>query len=264
MCLVGVALGVSERFPLVIAANRDEFLARPTAALDWWRPGVGEGSDPILGGRDLKGGGTWLGVSAAGRIALVTNVREAEDVAPDAPSRGEIVERWLRRDTTFDSLATHVASAGFAGVNVLAFDNAGATVEHFSNRGEPRTSVVTGIHGLSNASIDTPWPKVRALKDRVRAAVNEASTADALALALFDALANDAVAPDDTLPSTGVGVAMERSLSPAFIKLPEIEYGTRSSTVVIRAGDTLSVYERTHGKVVADRRVILPRWPTAE
>lgn len=262
MCLVGVAFQVSERFPLVIAANRDEFLARPTATLDWWTPEVGEGNAPILGGRDLKGGGTWLGVSAAGRIALVTNVREPEDVLPKSPSRGEIVERWLRPDATFDSLAKHVATAGFAGVNVLAFDGAGTAIEHLSNRGAPRATLAPGVHGLSNASIDTAWPKVTALKARVSAAMHVADSADALALALFDALASDAVAPDDALPSTGVGLAMERSLSPAFIELPEIGYGTRSSTIVIRAGETLSVYERTHGEVVADRRVILPRWPS--
>ncbi|MBX3232156.1 MAG: NRDE family protein [Labilithrix sp.] len=262
MCLVGLALGVSERFPLVIAANRDEFYARPTAPLDWWTPEVGEGNAPILGGRDLQGGGTWLGVSAAGRIALVTNVRDpSEVVAPAAPSRGEIVERWLRADTTFDALERHVTGAGFAGVNVLAFDRGGAEVVHLSNHGVARTTVGPGLHGLSNASIDTPWPKVTALTERIAPALRGAGAADELAIALFAALADDVAAPDPSLPSTGVGVEMERSLSPAFIRMPEMGYGTRTSTVVVREGASLTVYERTHGAVVVDRRVVLARWP---
>lgn len=252
MCLVGLALGASERFPLVIAANRDEFLARPTAPLDWWP----KDHEAILGGRDLKAGGTWLGVAKTGRIALVTNVRAPEDTPPGAPSRGEIVSHWLTNNPTFDAMEAHVTGEGFAGVNVLVFE--GKHVEHLSNRGTPRTRLERGIHGLSNASIDTPWPKVVALKERIDAAL-AAPDVDSLASTLLDALAHTDKATDECLPHTGVGIEMERNLSPAFIALPELGYGTRSSTIVIREGNKLFVTERTYSgvKEQRDRRVIV-------
>lgn len=256
MCLVGIALEASDRFPLVIAANRDEFYARPTAPLAWW--------EEILGGRDLEGGGTWLGASAS-RLALVTNVRTHEDVSPDAPSRGEIVQYWLKGSPDFDALEAHVTKSGFAGVNVLAFG--GGLFEHVSNHGRPRTRLEKGIHALSNATLDTPWPKAEKLKARLAAALAHAASADDLAAALFDALADEEVAPDDRLPDTGVGIEMERNLSPAFIRLPQLGYGTRSSTVVIREGRALTLYERTHGlerngstAMANDRRVTIRDW----
>lgn len=251
MCLVGVALGASERFPLVIAANRDEFLARPTAPLDWWP----KGPAAILGGRDLKAGGTWLGVSKTGRIALVTNVRELGDTPPGAPSRGEIAAHWLTEHPSFDEMEKHVTGEGFAGVNVLVFE--GKHVEHLSNRGPARTRLERGIHGLSNASLDTPWPKVVALKEKIDAAL-AAPDVGSLTSALLDALASREAAPDDSLPHTGVGIEMERSLSPAFIALPQMGYGTRSSTVIVREGTKLHVTERTYDpKEQRDRRAIV-------
>ncbi|MFO0741644.1 MAG: NRDE family protein [Labilithrix sp.] len=248
MCLVGIALGVSERFPLVIAANRDELYARPTAPLDWW--------DGVLGGRDLEGGGTWLGANAKGWLALVTNVRAPEHVAADAPSRGEIVPIWLAGDGDFDALERHVTRSGFAGVNVLAL--AKGQMEHVSNHGRPRTKLEVGIHALSNASIDSPWPKAEKLKSRLASALDSIATQDELVGELWRALADEAVAPDDQLPETGVGLEMERRLSPAFIRLPELGYGTRSSTIVIAEGRTLTLHERTHG--LGDRRVRIDAW----
>lgn len=252
MCLVGVALNVSERFPLVIAANRDEFYARPTAALDWW--------DGILGGRDLKGGGTWLGATRSGRLALVTNVRVPEHVAPDAPSRGEIVRYWLNGTNDFDALEAHVTKSGFAGVNVLAYER--NRMEHVSNHGRPRTKLENGVHALSNATLDSPWPKAEELRARMRTLVETAGSAssDELAAALWDALADETVAPDDRLPETGVGIEMERKLSPAFLRLPELGYGTRSSTIAIAEGRTLTLFERTHGPGGGERRVVIDAW----
>ena len=253
MCLVGVALDASSQFPLVIAANRDEFYARPTAPLDWW--------DGIVGGRDLKGGGTWLGATKAGRLALVTNVRAPEHIAPDAPSRGEIVQYWLNGTKDFDALEAHVTKSGFAGVNVLAYE--AGRIEHVSNHGRSRTKLENGIHALSNATIDSPWPKAETLKSRMAKLVASSEDAERLAIALWDALADTAIAPDDQLPDTGVGIEMERKLSPAFIRLPELGYGTRSSTVVIAStteGRTLTLFERTHGPGGGDRRVVIDAW----
>jgi uncharacterized protein with NRDE domain len=246
MCLVGVAWHASDRFPLVIAANRDEFYARRAAPLDWW--------EGILAGRDLKAGGTWLGATST-RIGLVTNVRVPEHVEPDAPSRGEIVQHWLSGKPDFDALETYVTKAGFAGVNMLAFE--GGVAEHFSNHGRARTRLGAGIHALSNATLDSPWPKAENLKARLRAALS-ATDQDALVTALFDALADSTIAPDDQLPDTGVGIEMERRLSPAFIRLTDLGYGTRSSTLAIAEGRTLTLHERTYGlQGNEDRRVTI-------
>ena len=249
MCLVGVALNASKRFPLVIAANRDEFYARPTAPLDWW--------DGILGGRDLKAGGTWLG-SKAGRLALVTNVRTPEHTAPNAPSRGELVQYWLNRKPDFDAFARHITDSGFAGVNVLALER--DAMVHFSNHGRPRTKLEDGIHALSNATLDSPWPKAEKLKRELASALQADDEEEALVQKLWTALADEEVAPDDALPNTGVGIEMERKLSPAFIRLPELGYGTRCSTLVIAKGRTLTLYERTHGPGGADRAVTIEAW----
>lgn len=249
MCLVGISISDDR---LVIAANRDEVFSRPAAPLDWW------GEPPILAGRDLKGGGTWLGVTSS-RIGLVTNVREQVPVAPDAPSRGEIVRYWLG-GASLDALEGHVVDSGFAGVNVLAFDLARGEYAHFSNRGRARTMLSAGIHGLSNATIDTPWPKVVALD----AAVSHASSSDEL----FAALADDRLAVDG-LPSTGVPPEIERRLSAAFIRMPDLGYGTRCSSVIMLSGDDLSFTERTfdqNGVAIGDRHFSLkaerPRPPT--
>jgi len=253
VCLVGLALGASNRFPLVIAANRDEFLARPTAPLDWW--------ENILGGRDLQAGGTWLGLARRSRLALVTNVRVPEKPKVDAPSRGEIVQYWLGddgpRQPSFDELSAHVLESGFAGVNVIAIERDVAM--HVSNHQRPVTMLEAGIHGLSNASIDTPWPKVEKLKAEMSSALKRES-ADAVSEALFLALADETRAPDDGLPSTGVGIEMERNLSPAFIRLPQLGYGTRSSTIVVREGSKVTVFERTYGSEGRDRKLVIEDW----
>lgn len=252
MCLVGIALAASSRFPLVIAANRDEVFAREAAPLDWWR------DEGILAGRDLLGGGTWLGVSPAGRIALVTNVREQTPTPVNAPSRGEIVRYWLKGDVDPEDLERHVLS-GFAGVNVLAFDLPRGVQVHVSNRGRSLTTLEGGVHGLSNATIDTPWPKVRALEGRVEAAL-QASDRERLVHALFAALADDRLA-ESGLPSTGVPPEIERRLSAAFIRMPELGYGTRCSSVLVREADTLHFVERTFdpsGTAVGDRTFSIP------
>jgi uncharacterized protein with NRDE domain len=191
-------------------------------------------------------------------LALVTNVRAPDHVGPDAPSRGEIVQYWLKGNEDFEALEAHVTKSGFAGVNVIALES--AQMEHVSNHGRARTKLEDGIHALSNATIDSPWPKAEALKSRMKKALESTVDSDALAAALWNALADETIAPDDQLPDTGVGLEMERRLSPAFIRMPELGYGTRSSTIVIAAGPALTLYERTHGPGGGDRRVTIDAW----
>jgi uncharacterized protein with NRDE domain len=265
MCLVAFAFEASARFPMVLVANRDEFFARPTAALDWWV--AGPGAQPILSGRDLLGGGTWLGLNPAGRLALLTNVRDPALNDPAAPTRGSLVPTWLDGMSS-DALRTRSVAAGHNGFNLLAIDFTTGERMHVSNRESRCTALSTGIHGLSNAGLDTPWPKVVALKSALGDAVRHAGSALELANRLFEALTDDRPAPDDALPATGVSLEWERHLSSAFILTPDRRYGTRSSTVVITeaSGDGLTthVLERTHepqGRNARLRQCTLVDWP---
>lgn len=268
MCLVGLAIDASRRFPFVVAANRDEYFDRPAARLGWWQPAPDV--PEILAGRDLKAGGTWMGLTAAGRFALVTNVRNPKDIDPLAPSRGEIVPLWLRGDLSMDRFWMQVGLSGYNGFNVVAADFSEGDCFWGSNRARFPQRLERGVYGLSNALLDTPWPKVERLKQRLRGALREADTADGLADALFAALGDRTVIADEFLPSTGVSPDWERWLSPAFIRTPDGRYGTRASTVIIteRVGRRLvtHVIERTFSSargpgVALLRRSQLKAWP---
>lgn len=224
MCLVAVALDAHPRYALAIAANRDEFHARDARPAHWW-------SEGWLAGRDLAAGGTWFGVRPDGRWALVTNVREPGRKDADARSRGGLVTGALAAGSLDGFVATLEAEgARYNGYNLLAGDVGGA--RWTSNRGgEPRT-IVSGVSALSNAALDTPWPKVR----RLSAALgNWAAGGDDRLDPLFDALADRELAPDGELPSTGVPLDWERRLSAPFIVGDG--YGTRCSTVLVVARD---------------------------
>ena len=106
MCLIAFAINASARWPLVIASNRDEFLDRPTLPLNDWKTASDQ---RILSGRDLRAGGTWLGATPDGRVAFVTNVRQAQPQAA-ARSRGELVTRWLESRLDGASFAAALAT----------------------------------------------------------------------------------------------------------------------------------------------------------
>jgi uncharacterized protein with NRDE domain len=266
MCLVALAIDQSRRFPLVLAANRDEFFKRPAARMGWWSPGPG--LPDILGGRDLEAGGTWLGLTTQGRMALVTNVRNPEQNDPGAPSRGDIVPSWLAGDLSSDRFWMRTALAGHNGFNLIAADFRQGECFWASNRDAHPTRLERGVYGLSNASLDTPWPKVTALKERMHAAIESADATDALASLLFDALADKQAAPDAQLPSTGVPREWEKLLSSAFIRSPDLAYGTRCSTIIVteRVNKKLvtHVFERTFNPtpgMALLRKSVLKDWP---
>ncbi|MBK9115390.1 MAG: NRDE family protein [Betaproteobacteria bacterium] len=230
MCLAVVALDAHPAYSLVIAANRDEYHDRPAAPAAW---GDAPPFADILAGRDLKAGGTWLGVRRDGRWALVTNVREGGRNDPTARSRGDLVPRVLNAGDAPAATVAGIAGAqdGYNGYNLLAGDVADA---HWaSNRGSGARRLGVGVHGLSNALLDTPWPKLVRTLRAVRA---WAARADADTAALFAALGDRARAADAELPDTGVTRDWERLLSSPFIVGDR--YGTRCSTVltVDRAG----------------------------
>lgn len=227
MCLALLALAAHPRFPLVLAANRDEFHARPTAPASWWKGG-------FLAGRDLSAGGTWLGVRRDGRFALLTNIREPHRHNPAAPSRGSLVTAVLHGNgEPVETMRSVIGDAtGHNGFNLLAGSHHGAAWG--SNRIAGTIQLGAGVHGLSNAQLDTPWPKV----DRTRAAVTSwAARGDDGFDALWVALADRALAADVELPKTGVGLDWERILSAPFIV--SATYGTRCSTIfaIDREGD---------------------------
>ena len=266
MCLVALAIDQNRRFPLVVATNRDEFFLRPAARLAWWAP-PGGGPD-VLSGRDLESGGTWLGLTAQGRLALLTNVRDPSRVEADAPSRGRIVPEWLTARETAGQFWMRTALSGHNGFNLIAADFRRGECFWASNMAPYPLRLERGVYGLSNAGLDTPWPKVQQLKARLRESIAAAETVDALAAQLFAALADREPAADDALPRTGVRMELERQLSPAFIRSPDQSYGTRCSTLIIteRAGrhPVTHVLERSFsatGGVALLRRSTLRNWP---
>jgi len=266
MCLVALAIDQSRRFPLVVAANRDEYFKRPSARLAWWSPGPGR--PDILGGRDLEAGGTWLGLTAAGRLAFVTNVRDPSRQDAQAPSRGEIVPNWLSGELQTDRFWMRTALAGYNGFNLVAADfQRGECFWASSHQAHP-VRLERGLYGLSNGVLDAPWPKVELLKARLGAALKTADEVDALCARLFEALGDRTLADDAHLPATGVSPAWEKLLSAAFIRTPDGSYGTRSSTLVIaeRVNKRLvtHVLERTYsgtGGIALLRRSVLKDWP---
>jgi uncharacterized protein with NRDE domain len=230
MCLAIVALDAHPRYRLVVAANRDEFHARAASPAAW-------GSDAtfmnILAGRDLEAGGTWLGVRRDGRFALVTNVREGRTHDPAARSRGELVPRVLNAPAPVERALRDVADTQnrYNGFNLIVGDGAG--VFWMSNRSADARRFTDGIHGLSNALIDTPWPKLSRTIGHVQ---RWAANGDTDTAPLFAALADREPAPDAQLPATGIAIERERLLSAPFIVSDR--YGTRCSTVftIDRAG----------------------------
>jgi uncharacterized protein with NRDE domain len=251
MCLAAWAIGQHPRWPWLLLSNRDEFADRPTAPLAWWQPG--QGVSPVLSGRDLSAGGTWLGLNAAGRLALVTNVREPGRVEAGTPSRGELVLQALHTPhVDADWLATS-AAVPRNGFNLMVAELAGVQAGWVSNRAGAPRQLGVGHHGLSNAALDTPWPKLRRLGERLQQALQASTDREALLDSAFAALADRQPAPDAQLPDTGIGLQRERQLSPAFIHIPAAAaggraYGTRCSTVVLaeQQGDTrlITVVER--------------------
>lgn len=224
MCLILCGYETHPRYRLVIAANRDEFRARPTAPASWWDDAPG-----LLAGRDLEKGGTWLGLTRRGRFAAVTNYREPAVERADAPSRGSLVRDFLESRGEVESYLAGLMSAGaqYNGYNLLIAD--GGRLAYHSNRGGEPMLLAPGIYGISNHLLDTPWPKV--LRGKARFAGLLERHDDSLPTdELFTLLADSTPAPDEELPETGLPIELERMVSPIFTVGEE--YGTRCSTVV--------------------------------
>lgn len=239
MCLIAFAWNAHPDFRLIVGANRDEWHDRPAAPAAWWndRP-------HILAGRDLKAGGTWMGVTRNGRFAAVTNFRDPGDKKSTARSRGELVTDFLASDATPEKFlsATKLRSHEYTGFNLIVGDT--ASLVYFSSvRGEVEI-LPPGVYALSNHTLNEPWPKVKAAKSALEAALGVEVPQKALQMAVYDFLSDTVTPPDRVLPDTGVGVAWERVLAPALIVTPT--YGTRASTILsVGNSDEVSFVEHT-------------------
>ena len=240
MCLIAVAWQTHADFPLALAANRDEFHNRPAAAADWW-----DTQHEVFGGRDLLQGGSWLALSRHGRLAAVTNVRRMIPPNPASPSRGTLVADFVRGGMSAEEFAASLAphAEGYSGFNLLLHD--GRQLRFCTNEPEfTSVALQPGIHVVSNASLDTPWPKSLRLQRAMQAFVNQRVASRNL---LFSALADSEAATDNDLPNTGVGLEIERFLSPPFIRGDQ--YGTRASSVITISGEGHAEFaERRFGK----------------
>jgi len=221
MCLILIAWRGAAKYPCVVAANRDELHSRPASPAHWW-----PSCPPILAGRDLLAGGTWLGMTRTGRFAALTNYRDPEQRRPGTPSRGTLVASILMSGDSLEQSLEHLrgVSADYNGFSLLFSDGERLAI-YESARGSGRV-LGPGIYGLSNHLLDTPWPKVQTAKSRLSSALAHLDTTDAVLALLRD----EAPAPDDQLPRTGVSLEWERLLSSAFVRAGD--YGTRCSTII--------------------------------
>ena len=234
MCLIIVGWRVHPDYPLVVAANRDEFYARPTAPLSRW-PDAPE----IMGGLDLEAGGTWLGISEAGRFAAITNVREPGMAAGDL-SRGALTRNFLQSCLSALDYASTIDGRRYSGFNLLMAD--GESLAYFSNRDGEARALAPGIYGLSNYRLDTPWPKLLAARENFSEALIKLPDESAF----FELLGDASIIADESLPSTGVSLEWERLLSAIFVKSET--YGTRASTLAWqRADGVVTVHENSFG-----------------
>ncbi|MFT6390241.1 MAG: hypothetical protein ACJAUP_003642 [Cellvibrionaceae bacterium] len=226
MCVILFSYQPYTTTPLILGANRDEFFNRPTAPAQFW----GDSPD-VLAGRDLVAGGTWLGITQAGKFAAITNVREPEVEVENPRSRGELTRDYLIENLSpLDYLKNILERQQYyAGFNLLVgeFSSSSNTLYYLSNRSEGIQKLTAGTYGLSNHLLDSPWPKVIDGKKMLRAKLEHAGTNHDL---IRQILENPELADDNRLPSTGVDYGKEKALSAMFIALPD--YGTRTSTVM--------------------------------
>lgn len=238
MCLIAFAWRAHPRYDLVVAANRDEFHARPAEAAHAW-----PNTPAVFAGRDRSAGGTWCGVDRGGRFAAVTNVREPDPPQAGQRSRGALVADYLAGDWEARDYCEAVwpQRDEFGSFNFLVGDAGGLFC--FGNRDARGILPVTpGVHAISNGVLGDVWPKTRRAEAALRAMLAEDRVEPEALLAL---LADETPAPADELPDTGMGDSLEKQLSPIFIR--GRQYGTRAATVILRGGGGLRFVERGFG-----------------
>ena len=223
MCLIFLSLNDHPTYKLIVAANRDEFYSRKTAVASYWKD-----HPTLLGGRDLEAAGTWMGITTSGKISMLTNYRDPQNINSKAPSRGKLVSDFLIGNVTGDEYLKSISTHGktYNGFNLI-----NGTVDelyYYSNYAEGIQRIKPGLHGLSNHLLDTNWPKVARGKEKLKPilAQNKINPEE-----LFTFLYDDQLATDNQLPQTGLSLERERALSSMFIKTEN--YGSRCSTIIL-------------------------------
>lgn len=220
MCLITFAYKTHPKYKFILSANRDEFYERPTSTVDWWQD-----HSEIIGGRDLQAFGTWMAMHKNGRFAAVTNYRDIQNINPKAQSRGNLPVNFLLNGQEPKHYANQVHKSGdnYNGFNLLVLDD---ELVHVSNYDQNINAIQPGIFGLSNAVLDTPWPKVSKAKKSLKELIDREFTQEDL----IEIMQDDSTAPDDQLPETGLDYEREKALSAMCIKTPD--YGTCCSTAI--------------------------------
>ena len=240
MCLIVFAWDFHEEYKFILAANRDEDYKRKSMKATFWEDAPG-----LLAGRDLQAGGTWLGVHENWKISAITNYRNPKIIKPNAPTRGHLPLNFLKNNydpLDYMKLLQQDEGSKYNGFNLLTGNQDG--IFHYNNINNKINKIEKGIHGLSNATIDTPWPKVKKAKSKL----DETLAYGFDEISLLEMMYDIEKASDYELPKTGVTLKWEKDLSPMFIKTPE--YGTRSSSVIlIDRSNKLTFAERIYSNV---------------
>ena len=224
MCLILFSYKLHAQYKLILAANRDEFFERPTLSANFWKSNTN-----ILGGVDLISKGTWLGITKNGRFAAITNYRDPSEQVTNPISRGKITSQYLHSERLSEDFLLDISAEKdrYSGFNVLLSDDAFDTLHYYSNKTNKLTTVQAGTHGLSNALLNTPWPKVTFGITRLSATIDNSNfQLEDLIVIMTDRFS----APEESLPKTGISLELERKLSPVFISMKG--YGTRCSTAI--------------------------------
>lgn len=245
MCLIVFSYKEHPQYDLIFAANRDEFYNRPTEPAKFW-----DEQPDVLAGKDLKAGGTWLGITRRGSFSALTNYRDMAVSKDNPPSRGHLVLDYLTNGSDPKAYLEKVDEKAelYNGFNLLA--GTPDELMYYSNELQKIEQLSPGLYGLSNHLLNTPWPKVEQARKDLQQAIDQDEITEER---LFELLKHDVPAPDDTLPSTGLSLELERAVSSVFIKTKG--YGTRASTVVlIDKEGHVTFSERRYGPGVAEGR----------
>lgn len=220
MCLIAFAYNIHPTYKFILAANRDEFYARPTSPAGWW-----EDHPEILGGRDLEAKGTWMGIHKNGRFAAVTNYRDIKNIKPNAKTRGDLPTDFIKGKESPEEYVSQVHKEGslYNGFNLIALDE---ELAYASNYAEETYELNFGLYGLSNALLDTPWTKV----EKAKSSLNKLIQKEFQLEDLIEMMQDPATAPDESLPDTGLDYDREKAISAMCIRTPD--YGTCCSTAI--------------------------------
>lgn len=259
MCILFFAINQHSKYPVIICANRDEFHQRPTQMMHWW-PETAK-KNPLLAGRDLQAGGTWLGLNKQGRFSALTNYRQPQLFDKTKKSRGDLVINALKEtDQAITSQLTKSAH-NYNGFNLVFGQLNNLTC--FDSRSQKLQRLTTGFHSLCNGALDDVWPKMARGQSQLAHAISDAQQSlplDSLVDNLFTLMQNKQQADIDLLPNTGLSVDWEQRLSSIFIVSPE--YGTRTTNIIVQDSEgNISVYDRSYneqGKCRCEQHFLIP------